>query len=186
MTLLGYARVSRADQDPDLQLRALHEAGCEHVWIEHASGARQDRPELTKLLSYIRAGDTLVVWKLDRLGRSLKHLVNLLEQLHQRGVAFRSLTEGMDTQTAAGALIFHVIGAMAEFERAIIRERTLAGLASARARGRYGGRRPVLTPARVASVRAMAASGEHTITAIAAALHISRTSVYRALAEDAP
>lgn len=182
MTLLGYARVSRADQNLDLQVDALTTAGCERVWVEHTSGARASRPELDKLLAFVREGDTLVVWRLDRLGRSLRHLIDLMTWLGGRGVQFRSLTEGMDTSTPTGVMLFHIFGAIAEFERAIIRERTLAGLAASRARGRPpGGRRCKLSSMQVASVRQMAAEGKHSISAIAAMFVVSRATVYRIL-----
>lgn len=138
VTVWGYARVSTPDQDPTPQCEALARAGvsAEHLVTEHASGARQDRPGLTQLLDQMESGDVLVVWKLDRLGRSLSHLVRLIEGLGERGIEFRSLTEALDTTTPSGRLIFHVIGAVAEFERDLTRERTAAALAAARAKGR--------------------------------------------------
>jgi DNA invertase Pin-like site-specific DNA recombinase len=143
--LLGYARVSTTDQQPQLQVDALQRAGCYRVFTETASGARSDRPVLDQLLDQLRPGDTLVVWKLDRLGRSLRHLVDTVTGLAECGVGFRSLQEAIDTTTPGGKLVFHVFAALAEFERDLIRERTSAGLAAARARGRQGGRPPVLT-----------------------------------------
>lgn len=142
--LVGYARVSTHDQDPALQLDALKQAGCERVFTETASGAQRDRPELKAALDYMRAGDTLVVWRLDRLARSVKQLIETVEGLEGRGIGFRSLTEAIDTTTSGGKLVFHIFGALAEFERGIIQERTRAGLAAARARGRTGGRPPAL------------------------------------------
>jgi len=137
---IGYARVSTQDQNLDLQNDALKAAGCEIIYTDKMSGTKKNRPGLEEILGFIRKGDTLVVWKLDRLGRSLKHLIQVLNQLDERGVYFKSIQESLDTSTPGGKLIFHVFGALAEFERDIIRERTLAGLAAARARGRKGGR----------------------------------------------
>ena len=139
--LVGYARVSTQDQNPELQLDALKADGCEKVFVEKASGAQRDRPELQAALDYMRSGDTLVVWKLDRLARSLKQLIETVETMEGQGIGFRSLTEAIDTTTSGGRLVFHIFGALAEFERSIIKERTMAGLVSARARGRVGGRR---------------------------------------------
>jgi DNA invertase Pin-like site-specific DNA recombinase len=137
---IGYARVSTGEQTLALQLDALAQAGCGKVFTETASGATADRPALGQALAYLREGDTLVVWRLDRLGRSLPHLIETVAALRERGVGFRSLTEQVDTTTPGGKLVFHVFGALAEFERDLIRERTHAGLAAARARGRTGGR----------------------------------------------
>jgi DNA invertase Pin-like site-specific DNA recombinase len=179
-SLVGYARVSTADQDPKLQLDALHRAGCERCFVDYASGVRADRPELAAVLDYLRPGDTLVVWKLDRLGRSLSHLIELLGQLEQRGVHFASLTEGMDTATPMGRLLFSIMGALAEFERSLIRERTVAGLAAARAAGRRGGRPRALTDDQVDQVRILRAAGKGSAS-IARTLGVSRMTVYRAL-----
>jgi DNA invertase Pin-like site-specific DNA recombinase len=140
MHLIGYARVSTSDQNLELQLDALKEAGCRRVFEETASGANKARPQLRDALDFLQPGDTLVVWKLDRLARSLQQLIEVIEQLHKRGCGFKSLTEAIDTTTAGGRLIFHIFGALAEFERSIIRERTMAGLEAARTRGRRGGR----------------------------------------------
>ncbi|MGH2875077.1 MAG: recombinase family protein [Solirubrobacteraceae bacterium] len=180
--LIGYARVSTADQDPALQLDALHDAGCARVFHDQVSGAVADRPELAKAVDYLRAGDTLVVWKLDRLGRSLRHLIDTVRALEERGIGLRSLHESLDTATPAGRLIFHVFGALAEFERDLIRERTHAGLAAARARGRRGGRPHVMNATQVAVARQMYDSRDHTIAAIAATLGVSRATIYRNLA----
>ena len=146
--LVGYARVSTQDQKPELQLDALRKAGCERIFSDKASGAQRDRPELSAALSYMRdgAGDVLVVWKLDRLARSLKQLIETVEDLGTRGIGFRSLTEAIDTTSAGGRLTFHIFGAMAEFERSIIRERTRAGLDAARARGRRVAGRQLCPP----------------------------------------
>ena len=138
--LIGYMRVSTLDQNLDLQSDALKQVGCDKIFQDVASGAKSDRPGLEKALGYLREGDTLVVWKLDRLGRSLKHLIEVITRLHEEKKGFRSLQENLDTSTSTGKLVFHVFGALAEFERDLIRERTLAGLSAARARGRRGGR----------------------------------------------
>jgi DNA invertase Pin-like site-specific DNA recombinase len=137
---IGYARVSTYEQNLDLQEDALKAAGCEKIYTDKAGGTRAERPGLERALADLRAGDRLVVWKLDRLGRSLRHLIETVSALRDRGVCFQSVQEAIDTTTSGGKLIFHVFGALAEFERDIIRERTLAGLAAARARGRMGGR----------------------------------------------
>jgi DNA invertase Pin-like site-specific DNA recombinase len=143
--IIGYARVSTLEQNEALQTDALDKAGCERLFTDHASGAKAHRPELDRLLDVIREGDTLVVWKLDRLGRSVQNLVDLMNLLQSRGVGFRSLTENMDTTTPGGVLVFNVFAAMAQFERDLIRERTNAGLRAARARGHKGGRPSKLT-----------------------------------------
>lgn len=184
MPRVGYARVSKGDQNPELQLNALNEAGCERIYTEHASGAKTDRPELVKALDYVRAGDTLVVWKLDRLGRSLKHLITVVSDLGERGVGFVSLTEGMDTTTAQGKLLFHVFGAFAEFERELIRERSLAGLAIANANGRHGGRPRVLTPQQAAKVAQRYANGER-VSDLAKIFECGRATIYRAIESSA-
>jgi DNA invertase Pin-like site-specific DNA recombinase len=178
---LGYARVSTGEQEAALQLDALEQAGCSQVFSDTASGALNDRPELARVLDHLREGDTLVVWRLDRLGRSLRHLVDTVTTLADRGVGFRSLQESIDTTTPGGRLVFHVFAALAEFERDLIRERTHAGLAAARARGRRGGRPSVMTPDKLAVAREMYASGKHTVAAIAATIGVSRASVYRHL-----
>jgi DNA invertase Pin-like site-specific DNA recombinase len=177
--LLGYARVSTTDQQPQLQVDALQRAGCYRVFTETASGARTNRPTLEQLLDQLRPGDTLVVWKLDRLGRSLRHLVDTITQLADRGVGFRSLQEAIDTTTPGGKLVFHVFAALAEFERDLIRERTAAGLAAARSRGRHGGRPPVMTADKLQVAQEMYRSDEYTVAAIAKILGVSRASIYR-------
>jgi DNA invertase Pin-like site-specific DNA recombinase len=179
--LLGYARVSTTDQQPRLQVDALERAGCYRVFVETASGARTDRPVLAQALDQLRPGDVLVVWKLDRLGRSLRHLVDTVAGLAERGVGFRSLQEAIDTTTPGGKLVFHVFAALAEFERDLIRERTSAGLAAARARGRRGGRPSALSGHKLQVAREMYASGRYTVAAIARTLGVSRASVYRHL-----
>jgi DNA invertase Pin-like site-specific DNA recombinase len=176
--LLGYARVSTTDQQPQLQVDALTAAGCYRVFTETASGARTNRPTLEQLLDQLRPGDTLVVWKLDRLGRSLRHLVDTLAD---RGVGFRSLQEAIDTTTPGGKLVFHVFVALAEFERDLIRERTSAGLAAAWARGRHGVRPSVMTAHKLRVAWEMYRSGQYTVAAIATTLGVSRASIYRSL-----
>jgi DNA invertase Pin-like site-specific DNA recombinase len=180
--LIGYARVSTTDQDPALQLDALKEAGCIKVFVDTASGSLDRRPELDRMLDQLRQGDTVVVWRLDRLGRSLRHLISLIEDFEERGVGFKSLTESMDTTTPGGRLIFQIFGAMAEFERSIIRERTRAGLDAARARGRKGGRPTVMTPEKTKIARALYDSKQYTVETIAKELGVSRKTVYRHLA----
>jgi DNA invertase Pin-like site-specific DNA recombinase len=139
--LIGYARVSTTEQTLDLQKDALQNAGCDRIFTDTASGAKVERVGLEEALNYVRAGDTLVVWRLDRLGRSLKHLTETITKLNNREIGFKSITESIDTTTSGGKLIFHIFGALAEFERDIIRERTQAGLTAARARGRKGAQR---------------------------------------------
>jgi DNA invertase Pin-like site-specific DNA recombinase len=139
--LIGYARVSTSDQTLNLQKDALKKAGCARIFTDTASGAKSERVGLDEALNYVRSGDTLVVWRLDRLGRSLKHLIETITTLNNRNINFQSITEAIDTTTSGGKLIFHIFGALAEFERDIIKERTQAGLTAARARGRKGGRR---------------------------------------------
>lgn len=184
--LLGYARVSTSEQDASLQKDALKSAGCLKIFTDRASGSLDRRPQLDRLLDQLRPGDTVVVWRLDRLGRSLKHLIQLIEDLDEKGVGFRSLTEGMDTTTAGGKLIYSIFGALAEFERSLIRERTMAGLASARARGRVGGRPPVMTPEKVRVARQLYDARELTVDEIAKTIGVSRKTVYRHLAENKP
>lgn len=179
--LIGYARVSTDDQTLDLQLDALKSTGCEHIFDDHSSGAKTDRPGLMQALDYVRSGDTLVVWRLDRLGRSLQHLIETVNALEARGIGFRSITESIDTTTPGGKLIFHIFASLAEFERALIRERTLAGLAAARARGRKGGRPRKLTPKQVALAKRMHADRQTDIATICQTLGISRATLYRAL-----
>lgn len=157
--LIGYARVSTQDQNLDLQRDALAKAGCEKIFEDKASGARADRPGLAKALETLRGGDTLVVWKLDRLGRSVKHLVELVGELHAQGVQFKSLTNSIDTGTPSGQFFFHVIASLAEMERDLIAERTRAGLEVARQLGRKGGRRPKMTPSKIESAKKLLASG---------------------------
>ena len=178
--LLGYARVSTAEQTADSQRDALSAAGCSRVWTDIASGATTSRPQLNDLLSHLREGDTLVVWRLDRLGRSLPHLLQTVEDLDERGVGFRSLTESIDTTTSGGKLIFSIFGALAEFERNLIRERTEVGLAAARARGRIGGRPPKMTTNKIRQAHKMRENGMPLVD-IAEILGVGRTTLYRHL-----
>lgn len=178
---VGYARVSTQDQKPALQLDALKAVGCEKVFVEKASGAQRERPEMKAALDYMRAGDTLVVWKLDRLARSMKQLIETVEMLEGQGIGFRSLTEAIDTTTAGGKLVFHIFGALAEFERSIIRERTRAGLDAAKARGRRGGRPPKLTEKDLTAARAMLAEASITVEDVAKRLGVSPATLYRHL-----
>jgi len=176
--LLGYARVSTAEQTAGLQEDALRAAGCSRIWSDTASGTRTDRPQLAALFDQLRVGDTLVVWRLDRLGRSLPHLIETIGELQARGVGFKSVQENIDTTTPGGRLVFHVFGALASFERELIQERTLAGLAAARERGRLGGRPTVLSPAKLKQARKMI--GEKTpVTEVAQVLGVSRATLYR-------
>ena len=179
---VGYARISTTDQSPELQLEALRQVGCERVYTERASGARDDRPELARVLGdVLRAGDTLVVWKLDRLARSLKTLISTAEALERQGMGLMSLTESIDTTTPGGMLIFHVFGAIAQFERALIRERTTAGLIEARRRGRKGGRPPAFTADDVLAARALMADGKLPVRAVAKRMGVSVATLYRHL-----
>ena len=186
---VGYARVSTMEQDLRLQVDALKAQGCQDalIFVDKASGAKADRPGLSQCLETLQAGDLLLVWRLDRLGRSIVHLVTLVEELQERGVGFRSICDGaIDTTTASGELVFNVFSALAQFERRLIQERTRAGLAAARARGRLGGR-PALDPqdARVQMAKALYKDRAHEVAAICQTLHISRSTLYRyvALAE---
>lgn len=181
--LIGYARVSTQEQSPRLQLDALTAAGCGKVFVEKASGAQRDRPELKAALDYARdgAGDVLVVWRLDRLARSLKQLIETVEGLGARGIGFRSLSEAIDTTSAGGRLVFHIFGAMAEFERGVIRERTRAGLDAARARGRKGGRPPALLPKDLTAAQALLRDPEITVEEVARRLKVAPATLYRHL-----
>lgn len=183
MAVIGYGRVSTTDQDSALQEQALAAAGCERIFVDRASGALAHRPELDAALAYLRGGDTLVVWRLDRLGRSLRHLLETVGALGEREVGFKSLAEALDTTTSSGRLLFAIVGAIAEFERELIRERTQAGLAAARARGRTGGRKPLMTPTKVTLARRMYEEGV-AASEIAKTLGVSRPTVYRHLKEN--
>ena len=180
---IGYARGSRKDQRLDPQRDALLADGCERVFEEKVSSREADRKALREAFDYCREGDVLVVARLDRLGRSLRELIDLVGQLEGRGVGFRSLKESLDTTTAGGRLIFHVFGALAEFEREIIRERTMAGLESARARGRHGGRPKALDENRVNLAKRLKREGEHSVEEICEMLGVGRSTLYRYLAD---
>jgi len=180
MALIGYARVSTAEQDTALQTDALRKVGCDKIFEDTASGAKAERPGLAAALAYVREGDTLVVWRLDRLGRSLPHLIETIGALQARGVGFRSLSEAIDTTTSGGRLIFHVFGALGQFERDLIRERTRAGLRAAAARGRKGGRKPVVTAEKLQRAREHIANGL-TVREAAARLKVGKTALYAAL-----
>jgi DNA invertase Pin-like site-specific DNA recombinase len=185
MALIGYARVSTNDQHPESQLDQLNAAGCEKVFVDHGvSGKLARRPQFDACLAYLRPGDTLAVTKLDRAGRSVKHLIAVAEQLKAKGIGLKVLLQGIDTTTSAGRLFFNIMASIAEFEGDIISERTVDGLTAARARGRVGGRKPVLSERQLAQVRRMAADGE-AITDIAATFKVSRPTIYKAL-EQAP
>ena len=179
--LVGYARVSMQDQNPALQLDALTAAGCEKVFTEKASGAQRELADLAAALSYMRSGDSLVVWKLDRLARSLPQLIETVATLEDQGIGFRSLTEAIDTTTAGGKLVFHIFGALAEFERSVIRERTRAGLKAARDRGRKGGRPPALSAADLAVAKALLRDPAITVDEVATRLKVSPATLYRHL-----
>jgi len=176
---IGYARVSTQDQNLDLQNDALKAAGCKKIYTDKMSGAKTNRPGLEEILGFIRKDDTLVVWKLDRLGRSLKHLIQVMQLLDERGIYFKSVQESLDTSTPGGKLIFHVFGALAEFERDIIRERTLAGLAAARARGRKGGRPRKLSKKQVEMAKKLMNDPTIPIEEICKTMGVSKATLYR-------
>src|SRR5687768_12616855 len=161
--LIGYARVSTQEQILNLQRDALEKAGCNKIFTDTASGAKTERIGLDEALNYVRKGDTLVVWRLDRLGRSLPHLIATMTDLEERGIGFKSLTENIDTTTSGGKLIFHIFGALAEFERNLIRERTQAGLTAARARGKKGGRPPAMTDRQISITKSLYADRKPSI-----------------------
>ena len=178
--LIGYARVSTQDQMLNLQQDALEKIGCSKIFTDVASGSRADRKGLEDALAYVREGDTLVVWRLDRLGRSLQHLIETISRLNHRNIGFKSVTENIDTTTSGGKLVFHIFGALAEFEREIIRERTRAGLQAARTRGRLGGRPRVLGDLKkVAMAQALYEDKANAINDICKILQVSRATLYR-------
>ncbi len=181
---VGYIRTSKKDQNPELQRRDLEAFGCEKIYEEQVSSRKEDRPELRAALEYCREGDRLVVWKLDRLGRSLRELIDLVNALGERGVEFVSLRESIDTTTPGGRLVFHVFAALAEFERDLIRERTMAGLEAARARGRKGGRKRALDDRQVAMARRMMADRETSAEEVARAFGVSKPTLYRYLRKE--
>lgn len=179
--IYGYARISTGDQTTDLQRDALEGTGCDRILTDVASGARAHRPELDHMLDLLREGDTVVVWKLDRLGRSMQNLVDLTVTFDERGVRFRSLTESIDTSTPGGTLVFNIFGSLAQFERDLIRERTRAGLEAARTKGRKGGRPVKLDGKQVREVRRLYGSKTVTVGQIAAMMHVGRSTIYRCL-----
>jgi DNA invertase Pin-like site-specific DNA recombinase len=181
---IGYARVSTQDQNPALQIDALNNFGCERIFEEKVSATSKVRPQLERLLDSIREGDTVIVWRLDRLGRSIKDLIALIDVFKSRKVQFVSLSENIDTSSPAGELIFHIFASMAQFERALIVERTKSGLASARARGRVGGRKKKMTTDDIKKAKALAASNEISISDIASHFNVSRTTLYKYLSQS--
>lgn len=185
MALIGYARVSTSEQSPQLQHDALEAAGCWRTFTDVSSGSLASRPQLDLLLDHLRPGDTLVVWRLDRLGRSVRNLIDLVQALEERGVHFKSLQDHMDTSSPGGKLVFHIFASLAEFERDLIRERTQAGLESARARGRVGGRPAALSADDVATAKRLHASKTVTVGEIGKILGVSRATIYRALGKTA-
>ena len=180
--LLGYARVSTNDQETATQVAALKASGCERIYREKASGGRWDRPELHRLLDQLRKDDVLVVWKLDRLSRSLRDVLTIMERLEEAEAGFRSLTEAIDTTTPAGRMLMQMVGAFAEFERAMLRERTKAGLDAARQDGRIGGRRPKLSAQQQAEIRRMITRGDKTAADAARLFKVHPATVSRLLA----
>jgi len=179
LMLIGYARVSTDDQNLDLQMDALSKAGCDRILEDHISGAKAERPGLQEVLSYARAGDTVVVWRLDRLSRSLKDLIEMVTLLESKDIGLKSLQEAIDTSSSSGKLIFHIFGALAEFERNLIRERTQAGLQAARARGRKGGRPKSLDKDKQALVVKLYEEKKHTIKQICQMMGISKPTLYK-------
>src|SRR6266702_3960680 len=182
--LIGYARVSTSDQTLNLQKDALEKIGCSKIFTDVISGSTTERQGLDEAISYVREGDTLVVWRLDRLGRSLKHLIETITALNNRKIGFKSIQENIDTTTSGGKLVFHIFGALAEFERDIIKERTKAGLEAARARGRLGGRpkaKTLNTPKKIAMAQALYDNKNNTIEEICKTLNVSRATLYRYL-----
>lgn len=177
---IGYARVSTTDQNTDLQLQALKAAGCEQIFEDQVSGSSTKRPGLDQALKLVSKDDVLVVWRLDRLGRSLPHLIEVIGSLGDRGAGFRSLTESIDTTTAGGRLVFHMMGALAEFERSLIQERTRAGLEAAKKRGARLGRPPALSPEKLKHARHLIDGGERP-DAVAKTLGVGRSTLYRKL-----
>ena len=182
--LIGYARVSTHDQNLNLQKDALKKADCEKIFKDIASGAKAERKGLIDAIEFCRKGDTLVVWKLDRLGRSIRHLIDTINFLHERKINFKSLQENIDTTTSGGKLVFHIFSALAEFERDIIRERTYAGLSAARARGKKGGRPRAMDAKKINIAKALYNDKDNSIASICQTLKISRTTLYKYLAND--
>jgi DNA invertase Pin-like site-specific DNA recombinase len=183
--IIGYARVSTQDQNLELQVDALEKAGGEQIFQEKFTGKLRERPELSRCLRMLRQGDVLVVWKLDRLARSLKDLVEIVQDLHDREIGFKSLTESIDTTSSGGHLVFHIFGALAEFEHDLIRERTIAGLQATRARGRRGGRKPAMSDSGIRKAAAMLSDPNITKTEVAAHFGVTRTTLNSSLARIA-
>lgn len=181
--LIGYARVSTQEQNLELQINALQAAGCKKIFTEKASGAQRDRPESKAALEYMRANedDTLVVWKLDRLARSLRQLIDTIEELEKKGIGFKSLTENIDTTTSGGRLVFHIFGALAEFERILIKERTIAGLKAAKAMGKKGGRPQALEAEDLRDAKALLRNNKITVKEVAKRLKVDPSTLYRYL-----
>jgi DNA invertase Pin-like site-specific DNA recombinase len=178
---IGYARVSTDDQNMSLQLDALQAAGCDRVFTDQLSGATMKRPGLDEALAALQPGDVLAVWRLDRLGRTMRHLVNTVHEFGERGIGFQSITEAMDTTTAGGELLFHIAGALAQFERRLNAERSRAGIEAARKRGKHLGRPAELTPEKIAHARKAIDSGEQSVTGMAQLLDVHRTTLHRGL-----
>lgn len=183
LLLIGYARVSTHEQNLDLQIDALRRHGCEKIFTEKTSGGKVLRQGLEETLEYIREGDTLVVWKLDRLGRSLKHLIEIVNDLNEKGIQFHSLQENIDTNSSGGKLIFYVFGALAEFERENIRERTKAGLIASRARGRLGGRPRAMDERKLKMAQSLMKDPNYSVKEICETLQVSKATLYRYLSK---
>lgn len=184
--LIGYARVSTRDQNLDLQLDKLREAGCEKIFSDKASGVREDRPGLAEAIAYARSGDTLTVWKLDRLGRTMKSLIRFVDDLRESGVEFKSINEGLDTSTPGGRFTFHILGALAQMEAELVKERTMAGLQASRARGKLGGRPKKITPDQLVMARTLMTNPDLTMEQIARQLGVGKSTLYRELARKQP
>lgn len=178
---IGYARISTGDQDLTLQTDALIAAGCEKIFTDTLSGSRSDRPGLLQLLEFARSGDTIVIWRLDRLGRSLQDLITLVSEFESKGLHLCSLNEQIDTSSSTGKLVFHIFGAMAEFERNLIRERTVAGLEAARKRGRQGGRPQKLDDQQMKEIRILLKDPDMTVMTVAQRYGVSRNTIYRSI-----
>ena len=185
MKAIGYARVSTDDQTAALQIDALRGAGCREVFEDQATGSRRDRPGLIEALAAVDVGDVFMVWRLDRLGRSLRHLLEITENLRARGVVLRSLTESIDTSTATGNLVYSILGSIAEFERELVRERTVAGMNAARRRGIHCGRRRALTPSRIDLARPALSDPDATVAHVARQLRVGRATLCRELSSPA-
>lgn len=184
--LIGYARVSTRDQNLDLQLDKLREVGCEKIFSDKASGVREDRPGLAEAIAYARSGDTLTVWKLDRLGRTMKSLIRFVDDLRESGVEFKSINEGLDTSTPMGRFTFHILGALAQMEAELVKERTMAGLQASRARGKLGGRPKKITPDQLVMARTLMTNPDLTMEQIARQLGVGKSTLYRELARKQP